>query len=188
MSISEKSLIDGIKLRDREAQQALYDRYVGRLLSISLRYVAQREIAEDIVHDSFIKIFNAIDTFNYRGEGSLRAWMERVTINCALSWLRSNKRLNFTTLNSDLKQHNIEEEPSYEQSRRIPHDVVMRLIGELPDGYRAVFNLYCIEEYSHREIAEQLNIQEKSSSSQLLRAKRLLAGKINEWIRRHGEK
>lgn len=185
MRYNEEILIDRVRQGDSTAQRGLYDSYANRLLSVSMRYVGRGDVAEDILHDAFIKIFNSIDRFEYRGEGSLRAWMERITINTALEWLRTNKRIDFVALNSEYKEHNIIEEPSYNQTERIPKQILMQFIAELPDGYRTVFNLFCIEGYSHREIAHELNIAEKSSSSQLLRAKRLLAKRINEYIERN---
>ncbi len=185
MDIREQSLVKRVKRRERIAQRELYDLYAGRLLSTAQRYVGRREVAEDILHDSFIKIFGAIDSFTYRGSGSLRAWMERITINCSLEWLRAQKR--FETISFDDNISKIDgAEPSGEDVERVPQDVILRLISELPDGYRTVFNLYSIEGYSHRDIAQELGINEKSSSSQLLRAKRVLATKIKEYIRING--
>lgn len=182
MKCREEILIDGVRRGDREAQKLLYDTYAGRLLSLSLRYVGRHDVAEDTLHDAFVKIFRSIDRFNYRGEGSLQAWMSRITINLSLEWLRRSQRLDCVTLNSEYKEHNPVEEPTITQTSKIPSDKLMQFIGELPDGYRTVFNLFCVEGYSHREIAQELNINEKSSSSQLLRAKRLLARRINEYV------
>lgn len=182
MSSNEEILIEGVKRRDRAAQRALYDRYAGGLLYTSIRYVARRDVVEDILHDAFIKIFHSIDSFKYRGDGSIRAWMERITINTALEWLRKSRRLDLIPLNSELSQHNISDELSCEETERIAHESLMKLVAELPDGYRTIFNLFCVEGYSHREIAEMMGINEKSSSSQLLRAKRLLAKRIRLYI------
>ncbi|MFI3240835.1 MAG: RNA polymerase sigma factor [Bacteroidales bacterium] len=179
MTYSEEILVTNIKRNDRDAQKTLYHKYANRLLYLSIRYVGREEIAEDILHDSFIKIFNEIGKFKFQGEGSLRAWMDRITINTSLEWLRNNKKLEFVPLDSE---YNLIDEPSYSETEIIPRDKLMQLINELPDGYRTVFNLFCIEEYSHKEIAAKLNINEKSSSSQLLRAKRLLATKIKEYL------
>ncbi len=182
MSDSEKILVSQVKRGERDAQQRLYNIYAGGLLAIAVRYVARRDIAEDILHDAVIKIFASIERFEYRGEGSLKAWMSRIVVNASLEWLRYNKRIDTVEINNAYIEHNPTTEPTHLQTERIPHDKILQLITELPDGYRAVFNLFCIEGYSHREIAQQLNINEKSSSSQLLRAKRLLAKKINKYL------
>lgn len=180
MQRSEHKLIEGVKRRDKEAQRALYDTYANRLMAISMRYLSRRDVAEDSLQDSFVKIFRSIDKFTYRGEGSLRAWMERISINTALEHLRNGKKS--MLLDENYIPDNLASEPSYSDVESLPQELLMNLIGELPDGYRAVFNLYCIEGYSHKEIAEQLGINEKSSSSQLLRAKRLLASKVKQYI------
>lgn len=180
---NDLNIVERVKRGEREAQKHLYNIYADRLLATSMRYVGRRDVAQDTLHDAFIKIFRSIATFQYRGEGSLRAWMERITINTALEYLRTHKRLDIIPLNSEYIAHNPIDEPSYSDTQRIPEERLMEFISELPDGYRAVFNLFCIERYSHREIAAQLNINEKSSSSQLLRARRLLANRINEYIR-----
>ncbi len=180
----EQSLIERVKRGDRVAQRELYDLYAGRLLSLSWRYVGRRDIAEDLLHDAFIKIFRGVERFNYRGEGSLRAWMERIAINTALEWLRVQKRVDVVSYSDEqiAKTTDIAD-PTSDEVEQVPQSEVLRFIAELPDGYRTVFNLYTIEGYSHREIAHELGINEKSSSSQLLRAKRLLATKINKYIR-----
>ncbi len=184
MRHNEELLVDRVRRRESEAQRELYETYAGRLMAISLRYVGKSNVAEDTLHDSFIKIFNSIDGFNYRGEGSLRAWMERITVNTALAWLRNQKR--DLLLNEEHIPDNVaSEEPSTADIATIPQDMLLRMVGELPDGYRAVFNLYCIEGYSHREISKELGINEKSSSSQLLRARRMLANRINAHMKCH---
>lgn len=172
-----------VKKGDRKAQKALYDAYASRLLAISLRYVSRRDVAQDILHDAFIKVFNKIDTFTYRGDGSLRAWIERVTVNTALEWLRLNKRIEEVSLNSEFIGHNLYDEPQYQEVETIAREKLVEFISELPDGYRTVFNLFCVEGYSHKEIAQELRINEKSSSSQLLRAKKVLATKIKEYLK-----
>ncbi len=180
MRYNEERLVERVKRRDKEAQRELYETYAGRLMAISIRYVGSEPHGEDTLHDAFIKIFNSIDKFTYRGEGSLRAWMERITINTALEWLRRRKRNAF--LVEEQIPDNIESEPSSSDIETISEEVLMRLVSELPDGYRTVFNLFCIEGHSHREISKELGINEKSSSSQLFRAKRLLASKITAYI------
>ncbi|MFI3259997.1 MAG: sigma-70 family RNA polymerase sigma factor [Rikenellaceae bacterium] len=175
MPTREERLIEDVKRGGSEAKRLLYDTYAGALYSVAMRYVGRRDVAEDMVHDSFIKVFRSFEGFSYRGEGSLKAWMVRITINTSLEWLRAQKRMGEI---ADLEGVEAEEEPTISEVEQIPQEILMRLIGELPDGYRTIFNLFCVEGYSHREIAKELGIKEKSSSSQLLRAKRLLASKI----------
>ncbi|MFI3298914.1 MAG: sigma-70 family RNA polymerase sigma factor [Rikenellaceae bacterium] len=183
MDRCEQNLIKRVKHRERCAQRELYDLYADRLLSISLRYVGRYDIAEDILHDVFIKIFRAIDGFTYRGEGSLRAWMEKIVVNSSLEWLRVQKKLDLVSFSDDsLANIAAEADPTFEDVQRVPQSEILKFIAQLPHGYRTVFNLFTIEGYCHREIALQLKINEKSSSSQLLRAKRLLATMINKYL------
>ena len=113
-----------------------------------MRYAGDRATAEDLLHDAFLKIYGAFDRFTYRGTGSLRAWIERITVNVALEWIRSRSKLGSVTLDEGKAAAEVAE-PDVSEMARVPREVLMRFIGELPEGYRAVFNLYCIEEYSH---------------------------------------
>lgn len=184
MITDEQILAEGCSKGDSAARRELYDRYAGRLMSICMRYAGDRAAAEDLLHDAFLKIFGAFGKFSYRGQGSLRAWIERVTVNMALEWLRSRKRHTMMSLDEGrpLPGDAEVQEPEAEAVAAIPQQVLMRLVGELPDGYRTVFNLFCIEGYSHRDIAGMLGINEKSSSSQLFRAKAILARKVRAYL------
>lgn len=185
MQMEEQILADGCRNGDNTARKVLYDRYAGRLLAICMRYVGDRATAEDLLHDAFLKIYGAFDRFTFRGPGSLRAWIERITVNVALEWLRSRNRLGTVELDEGRTAGQVTEEPAAEEVARVPHEVLMRFVAELPDGYRTVFNLYCLEELPHREIARMLGINEKSSSSQLFRARTLLARRIGEYLKMH---
>ena len=184
MQMEEQILAEGCRKGDDMARKELYDRYAGRLLSICMRYAGDRATAEDLLHDAFLKIYGAFDRFTYRGTGSLRAWIERITVNVALEWLRSRNKLSMTVLDDGRQLPDIPE-PDPSEVARIPRDVLMGFVSELPDGYRTVFNLYCIEEYSHRDIARMLGINEKSSSSQLFRARAMLARRIRAYLETH---
>ncbi len=166
-----------------EAQQELYTRYAGMLFTICIRYIGDRSMAEDVLHDGFIKIFTAIQKFQYRGEGSLEAWIIRVMVNTALEQLRSNARSQSVLMASPNEIESVgEEEEEEDVLDAIDPDTILKFIAELPDGYRTVFNLYTFEEKSHREIAQLLGIQERSSSSQLHRAKTILHKRIKDCI------
>lgn len=98
MQMEEQILAEGCRKGDDMARKELYDRYAGRLLSICMRYAGDRATAEDLLHDAFLKIYGAFDRFTYRGTGSLRAWIERITVNVALEWIRSRSKLGSVTL------------------------------------------------------------------------------------------
>ncbi len=180
----DEILVEKLKGGDRGAQHELYNLYAATLMAIAMRYLGERSIAEDMLHDAFIKIFHSIGRFTYRGEGSLKAWMCRIMVNVSLEYLRENRN---KTLSLDSMSGNQEPQAQTEiEASRVPQNILLQFIAELPPGYRTVFNLFCIEGYSHREIARELKINEKSSSSQLLRAKRILADKIKSYIESHG--
>ena len=154
------------------------------MLGVCLRYAGDRDMAQDLVHDGFLKIFDSFDKFTWRGEGSLRAWMERVMVNTALQFLRKNDVMNQTMALDEVPE--TYDEPDASAVEAIPQKVLMQFISELPAGYRTVFNLYTFEDKSHKEIAQMLGINEKSSASQLFRAKSVLAKKVKEWLMING--
>ena len=169
---------------DNRARKELYELYGGRLLGVRIRYTGNRETAEDLMHDGFIKIFASFDKFTWRGDGSLRAWMERVMINIVLQHLRKNDVFSQSIQLEEVPEES--EEPDASDIEIIPQAVLMQLIEELPVGYRTVFNLYTMEDKSHKEIAQLLGINEKSSASQLFRAKSSLAKQVKEWLIKNG--
>ena len=175
--MSEEELSDLCRQGDNRARRELYERYSGALMAVCLRYVADRETAEDVLHDGFIRIFQSMNRFTYIGEGSLKAWLSRVMANEALGYLRKQN----ARMQQEVDTDEIPDMPDEDEDvDDIPQSVLMELIRQLPDGYRTVFNLYVFEEKSHKEIAALLGITEHTSSSQFYRAKCLLMKKIKE--------
>lgn len=176
--MTEEELASKCKLADNQARKELYELYGGSLMAICLRYIGDREAAEDVLHDGFIRIFQSIGQFSYQGNGSLKAWLSRVMVNEALGYLRKRSM-------QSQQEVVMEQVPDMEETDEeigdVPQSVLMKMIAELPEGYRTVFNLYVFEEKSHKEIAQMLGITEHTSSSQFYRAKTLLAKKINEY-------
>lgn len=199
--MEESKLSEQCKVGDNRARRVLYEQFAGRMLAISIRYIGERDLAEDIVQDAFVKILGSFDKFTYRGKGSLKAWIDRIIVNTALDYLRNNKKNKvlwehevgdrvYAKAAADLRDEteDIEYEPCREeQMHNVPPQVLLQFISELPVGYRTVFNLYVFEEKSHKEIAGILGINEKSSSSQLYRAKCTLAKMINGYIQNRNE-
>ena len=181
--MEEQELAERCRQGDNLARKELYERYAGRMLSVCLRYAGDQETAQDLMHDGFLKLFDSFDKFTWRGEGSLRAWMERVMVNTVLQYLRKNDVMNQSSALENVPE--VYEEPEGASIDIIPQKVLMRFISELPAGYRTVFNLYIFEEKSHKEIARLLGINEKSSASQLTRAKAALAAKVREWMKKN---
>ncbi len=157
--------------------KALYGRYVGYLTAVCSRYIADDDEVKDVLQDAFIKIFQSMDRFSYRGEGSLKAWMTRIVVNDALKSLRRKKPLPLSPILSDITE---DEEPDFD---RVPLDILQGMIRKLPEGYRTVFNLFVFEDKSHKEIASLLGIKENSSASQLHHAKAQLARWIKDYIK-----
>ena len=140
---SEKQLLDDILSGSRDAMHRLYDRYIGYVMAVGLRYVPDRDEVRDVVQDSFVKIFSSISRFEYRGEGSLKGWMLRIVANEAISYAKAKTKFVFTD----------------------------------------VLNMYVFEQKSHKEIAAELGIKESTSASQYLRAKKLLATRIKNYLK-----
>jgi len=168
------------------ALETLYDRYAPALLSVCFRYTGNRDDAEDVLHDGFIKIIRKIGTFRIRQDGSLEAWMRRIIVNTALNFLRSRVRGRiFTDLDPipDLAVTGDEEAENPDDIyRSISREKILELICDLPEGYRTVFNLHVFEAYGHREISELLGCAESTSKSQLFKARALLRKKMNQLV------
>lgn len=173
---NEIELIKGCRAGKESARQQLYTLYSNRMLAICYRYTGDIDVAHDVLHDGFVRIFTR---FSFRGESSLSTWITKIMISQAIDYLRKEKRLNQLVVNEEVLP-DVVDMGSMESA--ISQERLMAFIAELPDGCRTVFNLYIFEEKSHKEIAEMLNIKEHSSTSQLHRAKNILAKKIKAYI------
>lgn len=182
MNINERQLLDRLLDGDRNAARALYDAYAGLLSAVCARYVIDDNDRKDVLQDSFVKIFSNLHRFTYRGEGSLRAWMTRITVNMAITFLDKSGRLSHISDALD-SAHDVEYEAP--DADGVPPDELQQMIRRLPDGYRTVLNLYVFEEKSHKEIAAILGIKPASSASQLFHAKSLMAKMIKEYKSTH---
>lgn len=183
--MSEREICHGCKRGIASAQRELFDRYSPALMAVIYRYVGSDDDASDVMQDTFLKIYTTIHSFVWEGDGSLRAWITRIAVNQSLNFLRRKKRLKATTVPVEALGETTSDSDNdhlAEQVDNIDVSTIMQMVAELPDGYRTVFNLYCLDGYSHQEIAAQLGISEKTSASQLTRAKALLARKIDSYI------
>lgn len=174
---SELMLLSRIRERDEQAMRTLYCCYVKYLTAICSRYIYSDEDVKDILQEVFLKIFSSIDLFEYRGIGSLKGWMARITLNESLKFIKRNSQITYIELQCE-KMDVPDDAPD---TTGVSSSAIHTMIRELPDGYRTIFNLYVIEEKSHKEIAELLNIKESTSASQLHRAKIILADKIKQY-------
>lgn len=177
-TIDEEILVQRIHKGESTALKELYSHYAGYLTAVCFRYIGNSEDVNDVLQDSFIKIFTSFDKFTYRGEGSLKAWMSRIVVNESLNKIRQIEKINFITPTWDLPDQSEEDMTQLEE---VPISTIYNMIKEMPIGYRTVFNLYVFEEKSHKEIAKILAISEGASASQLHRAKGFLAQKIKEF-------
>ena len=166
---------------DEKARQQLYTKYATYIYALCIRYVSDRELARDLMHDAMIKIFDTVG--KYRPTGSLKSWCARVTVNMVIDHMRRSKHMETVPL--EPTQEKIPE-PQNEEVAKVPKAEMMRMVGELPEAKRVIFNLFCIEGYSHKDIAEMLDIKEKTSSSLLFKARAQLAENVREYIRRNG--
>lgn len=181
--MNEAALIEACKAGKREALETIYRLYSRQMYGICYRYVGD-DAAQDVMHDGFIKVFSSISQFRSTDPNVFRTWITRIMITTALHYLRNQKKqycLSVDELKEDMQP--IDED----EMTLIPTETLMEFVAELPAGYRTIFNLTVFEGLTHKEIAKALGINEHSSSSQLYRAKCMLAKKIKEYLTRQSK-
>lgn len=207
----EQRLLQLFDRGDTTAMDRLYAEYADYLTGVCYRYICNEDDIKDVLQEAFIKIFTQIGSFQYRGKGSLKAWMTRVVINETLMFLRSKKRenvvemdigsaLDYTKITDDGLDTSSDDGDLYnghgddvlQEVEEVPLETaedipIFDLIAKLPPGYRAVFNLFAIDGLSHKEIAGELGISPSTSASQFYKARTLLARMINDYRRRYGQ-
>ncbi len=160
---------------DGNAQNELYRRYAPKLWGVCLRYAKNRMSAEDILQEGFIRIFTYLDKFE--NKGSFEGWMRRTMVNTAINYY---KKFLSTSREAEYHEYMSGKTLAADALSSMSHQELLKLIQQMPNGYRTVFNLYIIEGYSHKDIAEKLNISENTSKSQLSRARGFLQAKIRK--------
>lgn len=173
-SLGDVDLIEGCLQGQEKARRMLYERYAGRMLALCRRYVGDRDTAEDVMIQGFMRVFERIA--QYSGEGSFEGWVKRIMINEALAHLRKAKTM---YLEVDIEKAEMEPDFGFMHGH-LEAGELLGMIDRMPPGYKAVFNLYAIEGYNHREIAELLGINENTSKSQLSRARMYLQNRLLE--------
>lgn len=168
-------LIESCMKGDRASQKVLYDRLAPKMFALCIRYAGERELAEDILQDGFITLFTHLDS--YKGEGSFEGWARKIFVTTALMNLRKKDALK---MSDDLEAARGMKTDTTTQIQNIGYQELMKLIAQLPPGFRTVFNMYAIEGYSHKEIGDMLGISETTSRTQLSRARTWLQNKIKE--------
>lgn len=172
--MTEKELVKGCIRENRSCQQEVFRRYAGKMLHVCRRYTRHHMEAEDILQDAFMQIFDKVHTFKF--QGSFEGWVRRIVVNTALK--------NYQKSSFKKEQIGIENRPENpvapEVFSQLGEEELLNLVTNLPQGYRVVFNLYAIEGYSHKEIAESLGIGESTSRSQLVKARKMLQSQVLE--------
>ena len=176
-TISESDLIAGCIAGDRVMQEELYNRFAPKMYAVCLRYANNSDDAQDLLQEGFIKVYKNIHRF--RAEGSFEGWIRRVFINSSIEHLRKKSAKLMTV--TEKEEGTIEDTDITALDTMAEKDII-KLIQELSPGYRTVFNLYVIEGFAHKEIAEQLGISEGTSKSQLARAKSILQKKVAQYL------
>lgn len=162
------TIIEGCRRNERRFQRELVRRFSPQLYTVALRYMPDTAHAKDVLQDSLVKIFTRIDQYN--GTGSFEGWMYQIVISTALNrldrkWMRREVCIEHPTGNASVEPYVIDQ---------LATEDIMKCVAELPEGYRHVFNLFAIEGYRHREIAQMMNITEATSRTHYARARRML--------------
>ena len=175
ISLNNKTVED-CKLNKAKAQMQLYDSYCDAMYSIAQRYVKDRFVAEDVMQDAFIKVFKKIQTF--KGEVTIGAWIKRIVINQCIDYLKKRK---IELVSIEEKELQLADSNDWTVKNEVDVSIITKTINSLPEKYKVVLNLYLIEGYDHKEIAQVLNISEVNSRSQLMRGKNKLRSKLKQY-------
>ncbi|MCT4582383.1 MAG: sigma-70 family RNA polymerase sigma factor [Flavobacteriales bacterium] len=173
--MTNEQLIENCLEGNARAQKMLFEKFGPKLLGVCYRYANNQDEAQDLLQDGFIKIFEKLD--KYSGIGSFEGWMRRIIVNTALDNIRKNKKFQ---LHTDIDETGFKIPSNDFIEERLAAEDLIKILQSIPIGYKTIFNLYAIEGYSHKEIAEQLNITTSTSKSQYSRAKALLREKITK--------
>ena len=172
--MSDQQIIEGCARHERKAQKLLYEKYSRLLLGICMRYASDKAEAEDILQDSFLKIFFRIK--DYSGTGSFVGWLRKVVVNTAITHYHLNLKYRYHV---DIEDYvSVESGVAGFDEDFFTSDELYKVLNELPGGYRMVFNLYAVEGYKHKEIAEMMGIDTSTSKSQYSRAKAVIREKL----------
>jgi RNA polymerase sigma factor (sigma-70 family) len=167
-----QKIVAGCVKGDRRSQEALFKLYYGKMLSVCMRYLSDKDSAMEVLQEGFIKVFDKLEIFDFKG--SLDGWIRRIIANTAIDHIRKSKRSPFLSdQDRDFKQEAVDEVERKEDLDllELKAEVAMEAISKLSPAYRTVFNLFVIEDYTHKEIAEMLGINEGTSKSNLAKAK-----------------
>lgn len=171
--LKDEILIQECLKNNRIAQKELYDKYSSKLMGVCIRYTNSKEDAEDVLIEGFTTIFQKLSMF--KGDGSFEGWMKRIMINTSISHFRANSKYRF---HQDIEEVHNEIEKQETIIEKMESQRIMKLVNSMPEGYRMIFNLYAVEGFTHREIAEQLGLSEGTSKSQFSKARKWLQNRL----------
>ena len=175
----EQDIAQLVAKGDRKATRALYGDTICRMTSVCSRYVTDPDAVNDVLQDSYMSIFTTINKFQYKGEGSLLAWMTRIVVHKSVDWVKREMRRGAVELPGDVPEV-IDDDTADDCD--LSADTIHSIIRQMPAGYRAVFNMYVLDGMSHKQIAAELGIAENSSASQLARAKAWLKNEVKKFL------
>lgn len=175
----EQDIAQLVAKGDRKATRALYGDTICRMTSVCSRYVNDPDAVNDVLQESYLSIFSTIGKFQYKGEGSLLAWMTRIVVHKSVDWVKREMRRGAVELPGDLPE-TIDDDTA--EHSNLSADAIHSIIRQMPAGYRAVFNMYVLDGMSHKQIAAELGIAENSSASQLARAKAWLKNEVKKYL------
>jgi len=184
MSLDIK-LISDCKKGKAEAQDKIYDLYSAAMLGICARYADNIEEAEDILQDSFIKIFTKVSKYQFESVAPFSAWMKRIVVNTALNHIRNNKKNKIFDQLDEKVEMQYQESTTENSNINISQEDILKLIQNLPSGYKLVFNLYVFEKYSHQDIAAELGVSVNTSKTQLFKARQMLQKQVMEKVKKN---
>jgi RNA polymerase sigma-70 factor (ECF subfamily) len=176
-----KEIVEGCLKGERRSQEALFKQFYGKMFAVCLRYISDRDTAQEVLQEGFIKVFDKLEHFDFKG--SFDGWIRRIIANTAIDTIRKNKRSPFLSdKDTDFKQEAVDEmvEKEVFDTVNLKAEVALEAVSKLSPAYRTVFNLYVMEDYSHKEIADILGINEGTSKSNLAKAKMNLQRHLKE--------
>ncbi len=175
--MTEEQLIEGCRNEDNHARKCLYEQYAKKMFALCYRYVNDSDIAQDVLQDGFLKIYEKISSYTL--QGSFEGWLKRIFVNTALDYLRKQK---YNVSFEDAMMNDVAEEENYSiEDSGLSGEILLSMLQKIPKGYSTVFNMIVVEQYSQREVAQMLKITEGGVRSQYARARKLLMKMVSEY-------
>jgi len=179
VNISNQEIVNNCLKGEKEAFRLLYKKHSPWMMGICMRYCKNTDDAKDVLQEALVKIFNNIKDFKFNNDAMFISWIKRIVVNTAINFVRERAKNSF--INIEETNYNLTVNDEYEEENlntKYPAQLLLNLINDLPDGYRTVFNMYVFENMGHKDIAQELNISENTSKTQLYKARNYLKNKL----------